>query len=114
MIVDTRTVRIPYSARCSGALRFAASRLQPPCGRPRMLGIFRCRLEHRQFQRLEQIVLERLRPGVGTDLNAAGHCLNLLPQFQQPDGALALLADHGGFVHEQAVILHQAAVNRRG
>ena len=40
--------------------------------------------------------------------------MDLLPQFQQPRGALALLADHGGFVHEQAVILHQAAVNRRG
>ena len=40
--------------------------------------------------------------------------MDLLPQFQQPRGALALLADHGDFVHEQAVILHQAAVNRRG
>ena len=45
----------------------------------RSLSVFRGRLEYRQTQLLEQIILERLRSGVGSDVHVADHAANLLP-----------------------------------
>ena len=80
----------------------------------RSLSIFRGRLEYRQTQLFEQIILERLCSGISPDIYVADHAVNLLPQLQQARRAFALLADHGRLIHEQAVVFHQAAVNRRG
>ena len=80
----------------------------------RSLSIFRGRLKYRQTQLLEQIILERLRSGVCSNIHISDHAANLFPQLQQALRAFALLADHGGLIHEQAVVFHQAAVNCRG
>ena len=76
------------------------------------LGVFLSGFQYRQAQRFEQIVLECLCGGVGSNIHVANHGPNALADFQQPGSAFALLADHGSFIHEQAVVFHQAAVYR--
>ncbi len=78
------------------------------------LGVLLRRFQNRKTEVFEQVVLEGLRPGVRTDVHVADHGPDLSLQLYQPGRTLALFANHSFLVHQQAVVLHQTAVDRRG
>ena len=71
-------------------------------------------LYHRQAEVIVKITFERTSGGVGPDLHVPGNEGDLLPDFRNPPFGLRLLFLHSGPIHEQAIIPHKAAVDRRG
>ena len=77
------------------------------------LGVFLRHLQYRQAHIPEQVILERLRSGIRADVHVPDDRPDFVPKLNQLGGAFALFPDHGGLVHQQAVVFHQAAVDRR-
>ena len=71
-------------------------------------------LYHRQAEVIVKITFERGSGGVGPDLHVPGNKGDFLPDFCDPSFGRCLLFLHSGPIHEQAVIPHKAAIDRRG
>ena len=91
--------------------------LPAPCGQQDhgfivgSLLILGCGFHHRQAKVFIKITFERGSGGVGPDLHVANQESDFLPDGGNPLLGLGLLGFHGGPIHEQAVIPHQAAVH---
>ena len=103
-----------YQLKKPGQLRAV---LPAPCGQQDHsfivsgLLILGCGFHHRQAKVFIKITLERRGGGIGPDLHVADQEGDFLPDGGNPFLGLCLLGFHGGPIHEQAVIPHQAAVH---
>ena len=77
----------------------------------RRLGIFGRGLQDGQVFRLIQIILERLRPAVFSDVHVSDDRLQLCPQIHEVRLGLRLLLSHELGIEEDTAVLHHAGEN---